>query len=111
MMTPLTTALVAGCLVLTSLSAWKRQRVWLRRTTVLYLLLVALQFVIFALTNIARFGVSPEFQTIRDQAPDDYRAGLLVAQEVAYRYLPLGVLVYTCLAVLALFPLERRPVE
>ena len=82
--------------------------VWLRRITIVYLVLAVL-FAAFGLTNVARFGMVADLPLLKSQVKyaDAYRDGLLSAQDVANRYIPEVLALCVCLAVLAWFPLRR----
>jgi hypothetical protein len=83
--------------------------IWLRRVTIVYLVLALLSVLAFGLNNVARFGMVADLPLLKSQVKyaDAYRAGLLSAQDVANRYIPMVLLLCVCLAVLAWFPMRR----
>jgi hypothetical protein len=95
--------------LLTCAALWRREVVWLRRATAIYLLSVAIFYGVFGFSNVARFGMIDDVALLRSQVKyaAAYRDGLLAAQDVAFRYIPTGLVLYLCLALLAWFPAER----
>lgn len=94
-------------LLLTGTSLGFRRLVWMRRLAVGYLAALVASGA-FGVTSIARFGMIDDLELLRSQVSyaDAYKAGLLAAQDQALRFAPGWLLVSTCLAVLAWFPVS-----
>jgi len=92
---------------LTATAVWLRQRSWPRRIAVVYLMLDMVLGAAFGLSNVARFGLRSD--TLQTTSPlDAYRDGLLSAQDVANRYIPMVLVLAFCLALLAWFPMKKH---
>src|SRR5262245_4669366 len=87
-----------------------RSALWLRRATIVCLGLALLFWGVFALTNVARFGISDV--NAKSMQSSEYsvafRDGLVSAQSVVYRYLPTVSILWLCLGVLAWFPARTQ---
>jgi hypothetical protein len=95
---------VLTCIVPTGASLTLRHLTWLRRLTVLWLVLVGV-FTMGSM-HVTRLGADNYSVLFQSQVKywDAYRAGLEFGQHVVNERLPLLLAVYACLAALALAP-------